>query len=210
MELIEEATKAGARLQPACAVLGVSARTYQRWVDRPGDDDKRAGPKTAPSNKLTVAERRRLLEVVNREEFRDLRKSFADGTITAEQLRDNAKVLREEMETELANVLTDEQFAALEEALAEHRAEVTQRRIDGLADGVERRTEFLTNVLELDSGQAAAVSAVLQGTLSERQSILEQLRDGQIEIEDALYAGYQLATATADLIRAELTAEYSA
>lgn len=72
MELIEEATRAGARLQSACSVLGVSARTYQRWVECTGGDDKRAGPKTAPSNKLTAAERRRLLEVVNCEEFRDL------------------------------------------------------------------------------------------------------------------------------------------
>lgn len=31
MELIEEARAAGARLAPACRVLGITARTYQRW-----------------------------------------------------------------------------------------------------------------------------------------------------------------------------------
>lgn len=71
MKLIEEATEAGARLNSACEVLGVSARTHQRW-DGSDSKDGRAGPKTEPSNKLTRAERRALLEVVNCREFRDL------------------------------------------------------------------------------------------------------------------------------------------
>ena len=34
VELINEARTAGARLQPACKVLGISDRTYQRWTKR--------------------------------------------------------------------------------------------------------------------------------------------------------------------------------
>ncbi len=31
IELIEEAQNSGSRLLPACALLGLSLRTYQRW-----------------------------------------------------------------------------------------------------------------------------------------------------------------------------------
>ena len=58
---------------------------------------------------------------------------------------------------ELESILSEEQFAALEAAIAEHRAERTQRRIDNLGEGLDRRVEFLTNVLGLDGGTAAAV-----------------------------------------------------
>ena len=32
VELIDEARESGARLWPACRVLGITARTYQRWT----------------------------------------------------------------------------------------------------------------------------------------------------------------------------------
>lgn len=69
--LIEEAQEAGARLRPCCQVVGLDTRTVQRW--RAGDigDDGRFGPKTEPSNKLTSAERNRVLEIANSVEFRD-------------------------------------------------------------------------------------------------------------------------------------------
>lgn len=72
MELINEAVNAGARLREACRLLGLSIRTYERWKTQSGGEDRRAGPKTEPPNKLTKAERKKLLEVVNRPEFCDL------------------------------------------------------------------------------------------------------------------------------------------
>ena len=32
VKLISEARKNGARLEPACKILGISIRTHQRWV----------------------------------------------------------------------------------------------------------------------------------------------------------------------------------
>jgi hypothetical protein len=32
--LINEAREAGARLEPACKVVGICSRTYQRWTDQ--------------------------------------------------------------------------------------------------------------------------------------------------------------------------------
>lgn len=69
--LIAEAVAAGARQHHACQVVGVSARTLERWRAEPADD-ARQGPRRAPPNQLTSAERRAVLATVNAAEFRDL------------------------------------------------------------------------------------------------------------------------------------------
>jgi len=69
---IDEAMKAGATLAEVCAVVGLSARTVQRWRSPDCAEDRRAGPRTSPKNKLSAAERNRLLETANSLEFRDL------------------------------------------------------------------------------------------------------------------------------------------
>lgn len=71
--LIDEAVDAGARLEKACKVVGLSERTIQRWrLQDGGGDDGRMGPKTVPANKLSDSERRRVIETANSKEFRDL------------------------------------------------------------------------------------------------------------------------------------------
>jgi transposase InsO family protein len=67
--LIEEAVANGARLSQACTTAGLSARTLQRWVTSSGDG--RRGPKRAPANKLSDAERRKIVAVATSPEFRD-------------------------------------------------------------------------------------------------------------------------------------------
>lgn len=71
LELIDEAVAAGARLFKACELLGISVRSTERWREDLDADDKRAGPLTEPSHKLTEAERKSILEVSNSPEFRD-------------------------------------------------------------------------------------------------------------------------------------------
>ena len=72
LDLVGEAERAGARRAAACAVLGVSARTVERWRHDPGAADQRGGPTTAPANTLTADERRAVLATVNAPRFRDL------------------------------------------------------------------------------------------------------------------------------------------
>lgn len=67
--LVEEAVANGARLSCACELLGLSARTLQRWVTTA--DDGRHGPRHAPANKLSDAERRRVVAIATSAEFRD-------------------------------------------------------------------------------------------------------------------------------------------
>ena len=70
--MVDETVTAGARQNQACEIVGVDPRTAQRWRFQGVGDDRRAGPKTPPANKLSEAERRQVLEVVNRPEHRDL------------------------------------------------------------------------------------------------------------------------------------------
>lgn len=74
VELINEARKAGARLEPACKVLGISERTYQRWT-RSGfisGDRRLTAKRPTPKNKLTEKERAKVIEIANSPEFADL------------------------------------------------------------------------------------------------------------------------------------------
>jgi putative transposase len=74
--LITTACKSGARLAQACALIGLSLRTIQRWRHPDGQDgdcrtsDKRRSG-VAP-NKLSEAERQAALDLLNSEEFKDL------------------------------------------------------------------------------------------------------------------------------------------
>ncbi len=56
LELMSETQASGARLAPACRVLGISARTVERWRTDPAAVDRRCGPHCRPSNALSAAE----------------------------------------------------------------------------------------------------------------------------------------------------------
>ena len=68
--LIEEAVDSGARRAPACAVVGLSVRTVERWRGL-HPQDARQGPNTMPANALTATERADVLALVNRPAYRD-------------------------------------------------------------------------------------------------------------------------------------------
>lgn len=76
LTLIQQSCDSGARLQKACALIGLDARTVQRWRHPENQKgDLRVGDKrriTAPPNKFSEAERQAALEVVNSDQFKDL------------------------------------------------------------------------------------------------------------------------------------------
>jgi len=72
LELVDEAVGAGARLEVVCETMGLSARTVQRWQAQDGGQDRWYGPKHAPANKLSDAEKRQIVAVANSPEYRDL------------------------------------------------------------------------------------------------------------------------------------------
>jgi len=74
VEMVKTAQASGARLHSACAEVGVSVRTYQRWID--GGEvqaDGRPGAVWAqPSNKLSGDEQRAVLDACMQPRFADL------------------------------------------------------------------------------------------------------------------------------------------
>lgn len=71
LSLVKETCAEGARLDAVCDRLSLSARTVQRWLRPETAEDRRCGPRQSPPNRLTDAERDRLVEVANSDRFRD-------------------------------------------------------------------------------------------------------------------------------------------
>jgi transposase InsO family protein len=70
--LVDDACAAGARLQQACTLLGLSVRTPQRWRAEgavKGDGRAQAAQGRVPANRLTAAEREAILQIVNCPEY---------------------------------------------------------------------------------------------------------------------------------------------
>lgn len=72
--LIDEAVDNGARLSKACKRLGITERTYYRWIKLNKTFDSYADRRnfavhSNPVNKITPAERQEILDTVNSEEF---------------------------------------------------------------------------------------------------------------------------------------------
>ena len=101
LELVGEAVLGGASVARVCSETGIDATTLQRWRRQGAGGDRRAGPRTVPSNKLLEKERQLLIETACEPEFRDLSPSqivarLADrGTYIASEST-FYRVLREE------------------------------------------------------------------------------------------------------------------
>lgn len=73
--LIDEAHAAGARRVKACEELELSLRTYQRWTAETGHiktDGRLDTGSREPANKLTMDERKKILEICNQAEYSSL------------------------------------------------------------------------------------------------------------------------------------------
>lgn len=56
----------------ACRVVGISARTIQRWRNRPGGDDRRCGPHGRPPNALSPIEEAQIVSVLTSSRYAGL------------------------------------------------------------------------------------------------------------------------------------------
>ena len=72
--LIDQAKAAGARRAKACAEVEIDERTYRRWraMDGAPQDRRPTAPRPAPSNTLSEAERRAVLDACNSQAFESL------------------------------------------------------------------------------------------------------------------------------------------
>lgn len=72
LDAISEAQTSGARLAEACGVVGISARTIDRWRAEPDADDRRCGPHHRPSNALSPAEEAQVVTVLTSSRYAGL------------------------------------------------------------------------------------------------------------------------------------------
>lgn len=74
VSLIGEAVRAGCRKAKACAEVGITLRTLERWVKdgAVGADRRPSAARPRPSNKLSMEERAEVLRVVNEPRFASL------------------------------------------------------------------------------------------------------------------------------------------
>ena len=72
-DLIDEAVQSGARQKLSCELVGISARTYQRWnQDGELSEDQRIYNDVPVHNKLSTAVRQEILKVINQPEYSTL------------------------------------------------------------------------------------------------------------------------------------------
>jgi putative transposase len=69
---IAEAQAVGVRLAPACQVVGLSARTVERWRAQPNGDDGRCGPHHRPPNALSTVEEAQVMSVLTSSRYAGL------------------------------------------------------------------------------------------------------------------------------------------
>jgi len=72
LSAITDAQCAGARLALACRIVGISARTIERWRGNPGSEDARCGPIRRPRNALSPAELTQILSVLKSSRYAHL------------------------------------------------------------------------------------------------------------------------------------------
>jgi transposase InsO family protein len=66
---VVEAVDKGSRQEKACDIVGINAKTFQRWSSTSANGDLRRGPITKPANKLTEEERAKIIAVSSAKEF---------------------------------------------------------------------------------------------------------------------------------------------
>lgn len=72
IKLIAEAQASGARQAKACAIMGITAKTLQRWRQPENVQDGRLDAVHEPRTKLTELERQRIIQVANDPEYAHL------------------------------------------------------------------------------------------------------------------------------------------
>lgn len=72
LSLVQVAVSEGCRQERACEIVGIAAKTFQRWVLKPLLGDLRRGPATVPANKFTAEERAKIIAISTGENFVNL------------------------------------------------------------------------------------------------------------------------------------------
>ena len=72
IRLIDEARSNGARQKQACAIIGITPKTLQRWSQAEKKGDGRLSPKHSPINKLSEVERQHIIHICKQTQYANL------------------------------------------------------------------------------------------------------------------------------------------
>ncbi|MBK8232483.1 MAG: hypothetical protein IT349_05175 [Candidatus Eisenbacteria bacterium] len=141
------------------------------------------------------------------EGVRDIATQLEAGSMTAEQARARSRELRESLRTSAQSILTPDQYERIHRFRGERLARQIEHRVQRMDEQMMRRADFLGRVLGLSDEQTSRVRAVLEETISQRQTTLRNVGAGSLEPEDAALELWETEKATAERIRPLLTTE---
>ena len=72
IKLVDEAQASGVRQSKACAIIGISPKTLQRWQQPDNRGDGRLEAEHKPQNKLSEQEREQIIKIANEPAYADL------------------------------------------------------------------------------------------------------------------------------------------
>lgn len=107
--------------------------------------------------------------------MQELRQARRDGSMTPNELREQAMTIREQTKADVQAVLTPEQQAELEARREAKKAERQARR--------EESQAIMAEVLELTAEQQDALDALRDEAKAERKAVREQIQSGNVDRE---------------------------
>lgn len=158
---------------------------------------------------LTDAQRERIeaIHETTREQMQALREQVKSGDLTREQARDQREEIRDEARAQVEAILTAEQLEQLETLRRERQSERVDQQIERLGQNLDRRIDFMETVLDLTPSQVSQVEQILDDSVEARREILEQVKAGSLERDEARDQMKEIMDGVADSIEALLTPE---
>lgn len=142
-----------------------------------------------------------------REDVYDLCEQYRDGGLSEEELIAAREDVREALQAAIADILTEEQNAALEQ----NKLTILARRLDHLLQRFDQRTEMrvghLDALLDLTDEQELAITAVIEAAKPDLTALLESIEAESLTSAEAWEAFRTIQEETAADVRLELTEE---
>ncbi|MEZ4648264.1 MAG: hypothetical protein R3E97_05645 [Candidatus Eisenbacteria bacterium] len=140
-----------------------------------------------------------------REDVFDLCEQYRDGLLSEEEMIAARAEVRVELQAAIANILTEEQNAALEQ----NKLNILARRLDHLLQRFDQRTEMrvghLDALLDLSDEQEVAITAVIEAAKPSIVALLESIEAGNLTSAEAWEEFRSIQEETAAGVRLELT-----
>lgn len=151
------------------------------------------------------AEQLQAVFTAHHEARRELREQFAAGELTEEEFRAGMNELRDQLDLQVQDILTAEQYDDLQALRIARFLERWDRRQEMADEHGSRRLEFLSRILELSAEQSEQVAAIREEGAEQAAALVESLRNGEITLDDTRAGLRQIREESIATIRDLLT-----